>query len=427
MSTASSSPPFSAGGAFAAATPIALPALVLLAMVLVWALAPARVGAFLGWVLVAAAAAALVYSAIGGGDKALSASLAMMVAAGLGYALWRMYRAGGPLATFLGYLFGALAALALLAAIWINFQTVLAGMQTGSWGLLVRLVFALPCYLAWLAQYLAADARSTAPATLYLLAAEAALLAAFLLRGRIAAAIGGERARLARMVRGWETTNLLEGETEQQDQGGATAQGVFLHERRRLARRRPLPGVAAPDEKLAPGAPPAQLGRNLDFRLRFELHLHPVDLGNGAAPAAILRYAQGRDRESGGGGCPSVYFEGAGASAQQSVVNNLDGAPQLCVYLSNRGARPPLRVAVPLQRWVRLAFYYTSLGADVFVDDQMVHSERWTPDSLPRFAPDDEFVLGADDLPDGTALGSLRRLTVDTPLPITAGRPRRVV
>lgn len=413
MSAASSSSVSNFG---AVAAPIVLPALALLALVLVMALAPARVGAYLGWALVAVVAAAVVSSAMGGDDAALRATLALLVAALLGYALWRVYRMGGPLAVFLGYLFGALAALGLLAAVWLNFQTYLVG-QSGTTGLLVRLVFALPCYLAWLAQYLAADARSTAPATLLLLAGEAALLAAYLLRDRIAAAVGGARARVARQTRGWETTNLLEGEGEPEEQGGGETQGVFLHEARRLARRRPLPGALAPDEKLAPGAPPAQLGRNLDFRLRFELHLHPLDLGEDAAPAAILRYAA-----QGGGGCPSVFFEGAGAPAR-AAVDNIDGAPQLRVFLTNRGKRPPVRFAVPLQRWVRLAFYYTALGADVFVDDRMVHSERWTPKTLPQFSPDDEIILGADTLPAGAALGSLRRLTVDTPLPVVPRRP----
>lgn len=197
--------------------------------------------------------------------------------------------------TYIGYVLAALAALVLLALVWIWFGAQLQA-QTGMLGLVVQLIFALPCLIAWLAQYVVNDFRGTAPATLLLLAVETAILGAFVFRRPL------ERA--ARAVAGWVLPPGLLTPTDRVVTRLQTDR-VFLNYETRLGNR-PLP-EGAPETK-SQLTPTRSLGQNQDYRVTFEVYLHALDLGAGAA-FPVLRYAEG----STGGGCPSVYFEGAGA------------------------------------------------------------------------------------------------------------------
>lgn len=365
-------------------------------LLLFWVYASPTVFSHVGWTLVLLAVVGALVAGSANGYAEPRALIAALTALALGYGIHQAAgAAGGLLAEYIGLVLGALAVLVLLAVGWLLFAAQLQR-QTGPLGLLVQLLFALPCYLAWLAQYLAADFQSTAPATLILLAAQMTLLTAYLFRKRIAAAAewaaarvhsgGGLRSRFL-------TTPL---QTER----------VFLNHETRLGNR-PLPEGAGAMNMLT-SAP--SLGQNQDYRLSLELYLHALEIGADAKP--ILRYANG---------CPSILFEGAGVP-RTPAVDNLRNEPQLQIHLTNAtnddGTRkePPFRIAVHLQRWVRLVFYYTRTQVDVFMDDKLVHSLAWTHDNRPTFQVGDQFVLGSP-MPHGGALGSLRNLSVDTPRP----------
>lgn len=202
--------------------------------------------------------------------------------------------------SYVGYVLAALAALVLLAIVWVWFGDLIQA-QTGLLGVVVQLVFALPCFIAWLAQYAVNDFHGTAPATILLLAAETALLGAFAFRGPL------ERA--GRQLASWVLPAGLLIPTDRVTTRLQTDR-VFLNYETRLGNR-PLPeDNGAPETRAKTMLTPARsLGQNQDYRVTFEVFLHALDLGAGAA-FPVLRYADGGG--GGGGGCPSVYFEGAG-------------------------------------------------------------------------------------------------------------------
>lgn len=382
---------------------------VVVGMVLLWVYAPAQFS-YAGWtLLLIAAGAGAYYAAWGGGESSDGSAppivngralIAVITMAALIYGVFYLAAAtsdGRVAVGYFGIVLGVAGIAVLLAVAWLQFGAELQALQhqPGWTGLLAQLLFALPCAIAWTAQYFADDFKSTAPATLLLLAVEFGLLAAYLFRRRIGAAAAGALSVLnvfddGRM-RGYVTTPL------QTDR-------VFLNHETRLGNR-PLPEGAA-----ASMLTPAQsLGQNQDYRVTVELFLHPLEIGADADALSVLRYADGATRR----GCPSVFFEGAGAT-KKLAVDNQTNAAQLQIYLTNQGDGDPFLIAVPLQRWVRLAFYYTRAQVDVFMDDRLVHSMVWTPDTRPVFGPGDQFVLGSP-VSSGSALGSLRRLSVDTP------------
>lgn len=206
--------------------------------------------------------------------------------------------------SYVAYILAALAAVVFLAMVWIWFGSVLQA-QTGLLGLVVQLIFAIPCLVAWLAQYAVNDFRGTAPATLLLLAAETALLGAFVFRRPL------ERA--GRAVAGWVLPPGILTPTDRVVTRLQTDR-VFLNYETRLGNR-PLPeDNGAPETRAKTQLTPTRsLGQNQDYRVTFDVFLHALDLGAGAA-FPVLRYAEGSSSSSGGGGgCPSVYFEGAGA------------------------------------------------------------------------------------------------------------------
>lgn len=418
-----------------------LPAALLLVLaagiLLLWVYSPAKLP-YAGWTMFLIVAGAVVFSFMSsrgsdgsngsGGKKASSllfleprALVALAVAAAIATALYRLGTGSAGFAaslatSYVGIVLGVLGLLVLLALGWLQFSRQLQ-QTTGVTGLLVHVLFALPCYLAMLAQYLADDFQNTAPATLLLLATEAVLLVLYRYRRPIASAAS----RAWRSVTGSGNYNDPVTTPLQTDK-------VFLNYETRLGNR-PLPeGMDASgtgNRTHTMLTPARSLGQNQDYQVSLELYLHPIEVGG--EPLAVMRYADGGFGGGGnGGGCPSIYFEGAGVP-RRAAVDNLRNASQLQIFVTNRGdnsatdtsSPPPLLLPVPMQKWVALTFYYTRTQVDVFLDDRLVYSKVWTPENRPVFGPGDKFVLGHP-MPNGGALGSLRHLVVTTPKPAAA-------
>lgn len=364
----------------------------LAALALVWAYAsPAAVrGLMIALSVLAALAAAALVARNPAAAAALVSPRALAALAAATLLVWALYTYGRELLTPYVEAYGAYALLALLTAgalgvVWLQFGRLL-GAQTGLAGLAVHLLFAAPCLLAWGARYLANDFQGTARPTLLLLAAEAALIAAYALYPRAAAAARAAAKRLGVAVDATETSVFVPREPS-----------VYLNYETRLAGRR-VPAVLL-------SSPDLGLRRSLEyreFRLAFELFLYPHELGRDAALPPLLRYAQSTaDR-----GAPAFYWAGQ----QSRAANNTRNEPQIKVFLTNRGNDPAVFLPVPTQKWIAVVAYYTSERVDLALDGHIVHSLPLTEANQPVFnAERDRFVLGS---PRGDAVGSLRMLTV---------------
>lgn len=274
---------------------------------------------------------------------------------------------------YLSYLTNAIGALILLVALALVYVSAIDSIKgaTGATGFAVNLLFALPCYLVDFSRYLLGEYATTTRTTALLLAAEAALIAAWF----------GAPA----MERAWTMfTRALMG------RGVHTILGPLTYLNRKTVVANTVHAQVSPEDVAFPKM--RNMGAHQMYSLRMDLYLVPVDVG---ADTEYPIFVFGK-------GAPGIFYTRADATP---LKNGGSVGHRVRVQLS--GAGDGVTIPIATQKWVRIQINYANNGADVIVDGALVHHTTFSSDALPVYTSEDAFVFGNDAR---VAIGAVREV-----------------